>query len=257
MSRAFAHRSAPLSVPCADRSPGPRPISRGGVNNRPDPARRRLLGAQGGSHAFPFARQRAPSSASAAVASPCPAARPAAARGRPSDRRARLRRRRLPRLRRPHAGAPRPALERGERPVPAGARRRRRARQLAAAADPQRRGAAGPHRARPQRPPRAPDRARARVAAGLHRAPGRPPRAGLPDARAGLDELDVELRRRPAPRLRRRDRRRARARVEGAPRARAVRRDGGEDRGPHPPRRVLALLALADRSASTRSTGTR
>ena len=133
-----------------------------------------------------------------------------------------------------------------ERPVPAGARRRRCARQRAAAADPQRRGAAGPHRARSQRPSRAPDRARAGVAAGLHRAPVRPPRRGLPDPCARVDELDVERRRGPAPRVRRRDRRRARARLEGAPRARAVRRDGREDRRPHPSRRVVALLALAD-----------
>ncbi len=91
--------------------------------------------------------------------------RPAAARGRPADDRARLRRRGLPRLRRPDAGAARPAVERGERPVPARARRRRRARQLADAAHAQRRRAAGPRRPGAQRPPRAPDRAGARVAA--------------------------------------------------------------------------------------------
>ncbi len=43
-----------------------------------------------------------------------------------------------------------------------------------------------------------------------------PPAGRLADPRAGLVELDVHERRRPAPRLRRRDRRRARPRVEGA-----------------------------------------
>ena len=76
--------------------------------------------------------------------------------------------------------------------------------------------------------------------------PSRPSRRRLADARPRLDELDVERRRRPAPRLRRRDRRRPRPRVEGSARARPVRRDGGEDRRPHPPRGVVALLALAD-----------
>ena len=216
------------------------------------------LGAQGGSHASPPAFRRASAPAPAVAASPCPDPCPAARGGRPAGGRARLRRRGLSRLRRPHAGAARLAVGREQRAVPAGAGRRRRAGQLADAAHAQRRRAGGSHRTRAQRSPGAADRARARVAAGVHRAAlRRSPSGGLADARSGLDELDVERRCGPAPRVRRRDRRRARARLEGAPRTRAL-------RGDRPRRSPTASTAsrrrasgAGRRSASTRSTGTR
>ena len=122
-------------------------------------------------------------------------------------------------------------------------------RQRADAAHAQRRGAAGPQRPRAQRPPRAADRAarscRRRV---VHRAHPRASRAGLADARARLDELDVR-----APR-------RGQhlvfdaeivdglvARLEGAARARPARRDDGRLIADRIHRvGVVALLALAD-----------
>ena len=112
--------------------------------------------------------------------------------------------------------------------------------------DPQRRRAGRTPGASAQRPPRAAGREGARDRARVHRPPPQPPTGRLADPRAGLVELDVHDRRRPASRLRRRDRRRSRPRVEGAQGARPPGRDGADDRRPHPPRRAHALLALAD-----------
>ena len=123
-------------------------------------------GAQGGSHA---SRRAAP---------PCPHAPPCCC-SRPARRRPRS-----PtttpatRLRRPDAGAARPAVGRAARLLPAGPRRRRADGQLADAAHPQRRRAAGPRRPGPQRPPRAPDRRALVSPPVVHRAPAAHPAAG-------------------------------------------------------------------------------